>query len=104
MLLSEANYSLTFGYAHSPLRLGDLLFIASTPITSYLCTNFSKGQIFWRTLFAQVDVPRSQSRISPEFIVYGVIYYSPNADAYNLPINYRWSGFSRWANVSDSCP
>lgn len=105
--IPEMGLVLSLGYdRYSPLRFGDVLPIMGKPLSSSLmCVDSTPGGvIFDESMGVFVYDPDDMRRITPELSVQSLVYTSPTAGLSNQPIVYRWSGFSRWANVDASCP
>ncbi len=102
---AEAQYlPLYFSYVDPPLTLGDILLSMGRPITSYTCNNFRVANIYSQRMIVSVANLQNDSWIAPELQVKTIGYLAPHTDQASYAINYRWTGFSRWANSYTACP
>lgn len=105
--IPEAGLVLSLGFdRNSPLRFGDVLPIMGEPLSSTLMCieSIQGGAIYTDSMTLFVFDPDDMRRITPELSVQAIVAFAPMEEMGNQPnMVYRWTGFSRWANVEEGC-
>lgn len=106
--IPEAGLVLSLGFDRiSPLRFGDVLPIMGKPLSSTLICieSIPGGLIFNESMRLTLFDPNDMRRITPELSVHAIVAFAPMQEMRNQPnMVYRWTGFSRWANIEEDCP